>query len=206
MVRTENMRKRIAFTTWVNIAILGIFTASFLVKGNYEFLFYAVTLGAAVFVIEWTDRLFHYSLLAKIGFNLWLFLHFSGGTFKIAGTKLYDTILVPIYGDPFNLLKYDQVIHGYCYFVVTLFVYSIVVHISDKNANKFLIGMITVLAGASIGAINEIIEFSTVVLFDAGDAVGGYYNNALDLIFNFIGAIIAALVVVPGNQKHLETG
>jgi putative membrane protein len=114
-------------------------------------------------------------------------------------------MLVPIYGEPFNILKYDQVIHGYCYFVVTLFVYSIVQHISHKKANPFLIGLITVLAGASIGAVNEILEFTTVVLFDAGDAVGGYYNNALDLIFNFIGAVIAACLVVPRKQKIPET-
>jgi hypothetical protein len=84
-------------------------------------------------------------------------------------------------------------------------VYSVVLYISDKKANLLLIGIITVLAGASIGAINEIVEFSTVVLFDAGEAVGGYYNNAIDLIFNFIGAIIAALVIVPKKQPRLTT-
>lgn len=29
-----------------------------------------------------------------------------------------------------------------------------------------------------------------VVFFDAGKAVGGYYNTALDLIFNLIGATL----------------
>lgn len=196
----KNTKKGIALTTWMNIFIIGVFTTFFLIKGNYEFLFYAFTLGIVVFIIEKTDRIFNYSNLAKVGFNIWLFSHFAGGTFKIAGTKLYDTILVPIYGEPYNILKYDQVIHGYCYFVITLFVYSVVQYISDKKANLLLIGIITVLAGASIGAINEIVEFSTVVLFDAGEAVGGYYNNAIDLIFNFIGAIIAALVIVPKNN------
>ena len=199
------MKKGIAITTWINILIIGCFTAYFLIKGNYEFLFYAVTLGILSFIIEKTDRIFNYSNLAKIGFNIWLFLHFSGGTFKIAGTKLYDTVLIPIIGEPFNILRYDQIIHGYCYFVITMFMYSVVLYISDKKANKFLIGLITLLAGASIGAINEIIEFSTVVFLDAGEAVGGYYNNALDLVFNFIGATIAVFVIVPRNPKHLKT-
>ena len=199
------VKKGIALTTWINLLIIGSFTAYFLIKGNWEFLVYACTVGVLIFIIEKTDRIFNYFNLAKIGFNIWLFLHFSGGAFKIAGTKLYDTVLIPIIGEPFNILRYDQIIHGYCYFVITLFMYSIVLYISDKKANKFLIGLITVLAGASIGAINEIIEFSTVVFFDAGEAVGGYYNNALDLVFNFIGAIIAVLFIVPRNQKHLET-
>ena len=202
MIQTDNMKKKIALTTWINISIIGFYTVYFLIKGNYEFLFYAFTLGIAVFIIEKTDRKFTYSNLAKIGFNIWLFLHFSGGAFKIAGTKLYATMLIPIIGEPYNILKYDQVIHGYCYFVVTLFVYSIVFYISDKSANKFLIGMITVLAGASIGAINEIIEFLTVVFLNAGEDVGGYYNNAIDLIFNFIGAIIAVFVAIPRNQNN----
>ena len=204
MNQTRNTKKAIALTTWINIAILGFFTVFFLIKGNYEFLFYAFTLGAAVFVIELTDRIFNYSAAAKFGFNVWLFLHFAGGAFKIAGTKLYDTMLIPIIGEPFNILKYDQVIHAYCYFVVTLFMYSLVGHISDKNANKFLIGLITVLAGASIGAVNEMIEFSTVVFLNAGEAVGGYYNNALDLVCNFIGATIAAFVIMPEYLKHSQ--
>lgn len=196
--------RSIAATTWVNILILGAFTVYFLMKGNYEFLFYAVTLGIAVFIIHRTDRVFHYSNLAKVGFNIWLFLHFSGGTFYFAGTKLYDTILIPLLGDPFNVLKYDQLIHAYCYFVITLFIFSVVMHIADKNANRFLIGLITVLAGSSIGAVNEMIEFSTVVFFDAGEAVGGYYNNAIDLVCNFIGATVAAFVAVGGSRTKAQ--
>lgn len=201
MDRPAHTTKTIAPTTWINILIIAAFTVFFLLKGNYEFLFYAVTLGIAVYMIHRTDRVFHYSLTAQAGFNLWLLLHFSGGTFYIGGTKLYDLILVPVLGEPFNILKYDQVIHAYCYLVITLFMVSVVMHIADKNANRFLIGLITVLAGSSIGAVNEMIEFSTVVFLDAGDAVGGYYNNALDLVCNFIGATIAAIITVRGKQN-----
>jgi putative membrane protein len=201
MTDIKNAKKGVALTTWVNLFIIGLFTAFFLIKGNYEFLFYAFTLGIVCFIIERTDRIFTYPPLAKIGFNLWVFLHFSGGAFNIAGTKLYDTVLISIIGEPFNLLKYDQVIHGYCYFVITLFMYSVVLYISDRQAPIFLVSLITVLAGASIGAINEIIEFASVVFLDAGQAVGGYYNNALDLVFNFIGAVIAVIIVVRRNPQ-----
>ena len=145
-------------------------------------------------LIEYSDRIFNYLTIAKYGFNIWLFSHFAGGGFKIAGVKLYDTVLIPLIGEPYNILKYDQLIHAFCYVVITLLIYSIVMSIVDKKANKFVVYLIIVLAGASIGAINEIIEFITVIFFNAGDAVGGYINNALDLVFNFIGAIIAVLI------------
>lgn len=191
----KESKKRISINTWINLLIILFFLVFFLLRGNYEFIVYAATVGILVFIIEKTDKIFNYSSFAKWGFNLWLFLHFSGGAFKIAGTRLYDKVLIPIIGEPYNILKYDQLIHGYCYFIITMFIYAIVMKISDKKANKFLVSFIVVLAGSSIGAINEIIEFSTVVFFNAGEAVGGYINNALDLVFNLIGAILAVLII-----------
>jgi len=45
-------------------------------------------------------------------------------------------------------------------------------------------------AGLGLGALNEIVEFIiTVVVQSTG--VGSYVNNALDLVFNFVGALIA---------------
>tara|TARA_Y100000310_G_scaffold100335_1_gene98197 strand:- start:1641 stop:2129 length:489 start_codon:yes stop_codon:yes gene_type:complete len=155
---------------------------------------YAVSILILIFIVEKTDKIFNYPKLAKWFFSLWLFSHLAGGTFRFAGQRLYDIILIPILAEPFNILKYDQFVHGFCYFVFVLFVYSIVLHISNKKANKFLIAFIAVLAAASIGAINEIIEFITVIFFNAADAVGEYYNTILDLVFNFIGAIIGVFV------------
>jgi uncharacterized membrane protein YjdF len=184
--------------TWLNILLLGFFTLLFISKKNYEFLTYTVTLGILIYLIQWSDKFFKYSNLAKYGFSFWLFLHLAGGSFKVAGTRLYDLILIPLVGEPFNILRYDQVIHGYCYFVITLFVYALVTYMLNKTrgkvkVNPFLIGLIVVLASEGISAINEIIEFSTVAFFHA-TGVGDYYNNALDLVFNLIGAIFAVLL------------
>ena len=43
-----------------------------------------------------------------------------------------------------------------------------------------------------LGALNEIIEF-IVTVFVPENNVGGYVNTALDLVFNLIGAVIAAV-------------
>ncbi len=183
--------------------ILTIFTIYFIIVGNYEFLLYTVTLGLLIYLIAISDKIFKYSQLAKWGFTVWLFSHLGGGAFKINGLRLYDTILIDILGDPFFILKYDQAIHLLCYFVITLFVYAIVVHVAKANRKKidnFVVGLMAFLGGMGISAINEIIEFSTVVFFGS-TGVGGYYNNALDLIFNAVGCLLAVFFMNHRNGK-----
>lgn len=41
-----------------------------------------------------------------------------------------------------------------------------------------------------VSAVNEIIELSAVVFFNSS-GVGDYYNNALDMVFNLAGIMIA---------------
>lgn len=44
------------------------------------------------------------------------------------------------------------------------------------------------------GALNEIIEFMTVLVVP-DNGVGGYYNTAIDLCANALGALVAALII-----------
>lgn len=194
------MKNKLSKFAWFNLGILICFTAYFLVKLNFEFLIYAVSISVFIYILEKTDRIFKYTQLAKAGFTAWLFLHLLGGTLYLKGFRLYDTILINLAGEPYNILKYDQAIHVFCYFVMTMFLHSIVMHISEKNAGKITIGFITTLAALGLSAVNEIIEFSAVVFFNS-DGVGGYYNNALDLVFNLIGILIA-IAVLRNNKKQ----
>ncbi len=184
---------RISKNTLVNIVLLASFTVYYLVQLNSEFLIYVVTISAMIYLIEKTDRVFTYGLPAKIGFSTWLFLHLGGGAFKINGARWYDTILIDIVGDPYHILKYDQALHTFCYFVITLFVYAVVRHISKEKANPLAVCLTTAFAAMGISAMNEIVEFSAVVAFNSS-GVGGYYNNALDLVFNLAGVIPAIAV------------
>jgi putative membrane protein len=43
-----------------------------------------------------------------------------------------------------------------------------------------------------LGALNEIVEFAAVVA-SPSTGVGGYYNTALDLVFNGLGATLAVI-------------
>jgi len=177
---------------FLSILIVGLFTIFFIFTKNYEFISYIITLGILIFFILKTDKYFHYSQLAKWGFLIWVILHMAGGSIYVFGTKLYGLMLISLIGEPFNILKYDQVVHFFCYLVFTSFVYSIIKSFTKKNSNKIIVGIITILAAVGVGAFNEIIEFSAVVFFGA-TGVGGYYNNALDLIFNFLGSLVAVI-------------
>lgn len=177
---------------WISLFLLLIFTIYYLFSNNFEFLTYVLALGIVLFIIFKTDKIFKYLPIARWGFTIWMFLHLAGGSFNINGTRLYDIVLIKLIGEPFNILRYDQIVHTFCYFILTLFIYSVVISVSNKKiANKTML-LIVFLAGIGIGAINEIIEFLTVALFNA-KGVGDYFNNSLDLIFNSIGAILAVL-------------
>jgi putative membrane protein len=197
-----NPIKKLNLTTIINIILLLSFTVHFMIIGSYEFLLYAVTLFILIYLIEMSDKFFNYSNLAKGGFTVWLLLHLAGGGLKIAGTRIYDIILIDLIKAPYHILKYDQMMHMLSFFVMTLFVYSIILSISDKKANKWVIILIAFLGGLGIGAINEVIEFVAVIFFDAAQAVGDYYNTALDLVFNTIGALAAVLFASKTQKKE----
>lgn len=55
-------------------------------------------------------------------------------------------------------------------------------------------GIVLVMAGLGIGALNEILEF-VVSICVPGSGVGGYINTSLDLCADLIGAILALLYI-----------
>lgn len=192
---------------YVSAFILLIFTIYFVAVGNFEFLIYTATLGLLIWLLGISDKKFRYFHSAKWGFAIWLFGHLGGGGFKVGEQRLYDTILMDWVGDPFFILRYDQAIHIFCYFVITLLIYSIllsVVKAKKSKMDRFVIGLIAFLGGMGVSAINEIIEFSTVVFFEA-TGVGGYYNNAIDLVFNAIGALIAVFFMRNHSLEEPES-
>lgn len=118
----------------------------------------------------------------------------GGGLIKIGGTRLYDLILIDLVGAPFFIFKYDQLIHTYCYFVIFILVYFVISKYFPKK-NHFALLVVSVLVAAGVGVLNEVIELAMVVFAGAAEAVGDYYNNALDLVFNLIGSVIAAVLM-----------
>jgi putative membrane protein len=163
----------------------------YLIKANYEFVIYIVVAGLALWLVIFGDKHLNFHPIAVGGFSLWVFFHMIGGSLSINGIRLYDSIIIPLIGEPYNILKYDQAIHIFCYMVIALLLYGVAKsYFKKENWFTFLI---VVLAATGIGALNEIFElFAVIVAGSTG--VGGYFNNALDLIFNLIGSIIGVFI------------
>lgn len=182
------VKKVIYYLTGIFLALCLIF---YIIKGNYEFVMHIIVAGLALGLVRWADKKVKFNVVAVGGFSIWVLLHMLGGMLSFNGVRLYDTILIPILKEPFNILKYDQLLHTYVYLVIAMLLYDVAKPYIKKE--NFLMLLIVVLAVTGVGALNEIFELGAVV-FTGSTGVGGYYNNALDLIFNLIGAIIGVII------------
>ena len=62
--------------------------------------------------------------------------------------------------------------------------------LKDISQHLVALSIVVIMAGLGIGALNEIVEaLVSAVVVNSG--VGGYINTALDLIADFLGAILA---------------
>ena len=156
---------------------------------NFEFLFYGITTVILIALLHKGDQHFKFGPKVLWGFNIWIVLHILGGLLPVGDSVLYSFVLIDLIGEPYSILKYDQLVHFYCYFIAALLIWKIV---SDLNSNSLITtSIITILAASGIGGVNEIIEFlATVFIPDTN--VGGYENTAIDIVSNFLGACAAA--------------
>ena len=69
--------------------------------------------------------------------------------------------------------------------------------LSKKDMKRFSVGLVVIMAGAGLGALNENIEFLLVVLLPQ-TGIGGYENTSLDLWSNLVGATVAYFLARSG--------
>jgi putative membrane protein len=182
--------------------LLGILALLF---KNYEFLLYAITVTFVIALLFATDQYFKYSKTGLWLFNSWLVLHILGGLAYYQGIRFYDLMLLDIVGEPYQILKYDQFVHFYCYIAISILMWSVVHKIAKDNANYVVICIITILAASSLGAINEIIEFIAAITLDRS-GVGGYMNTLIDLVANLLGAITGTIYMYTKNNPAKYVG
>ncbi len=184
----------------VSFSLAGLLTLLTLVAQNYEFLLYAITVIVLVAIIYKTDQYFGFARIGLWLFNGWLVLHILGGLASYDGVRFYDLMLLDLVGAPYDILKYDQFVHFYCYVVISILMWSVIQKIARPDASVVVVCVVTVLASSSLGAINEVIEFLAVVWF-ATEGVGGYTNTAIDLVANLLGAIAGTLFMLARQGK-----
>jgi len=160
-----------------------------LLAGNHEFLLYAAVSLVLIGLIHAGDGRFAFNTSVLWGVNLWLVLHILGGLWPVGDSVLYSLVLIDLIGEPYAILKYDQVVHAYCYFIVALLLWQVVSGARQTLGFGLLAGL-TVFAAMGVGGGNEIIEFAATVLVPDTN-VGGYENTAIDLVANFLGACLA---------------
>ena len=143
-----------------NVIALIIFTIIFLSRKNYEFLIYVGVIIFFLALILLTNKKVDYPNVVLWGLTVWALLHMSGGGLFVGEKKLYELILIPIFGEPYNIFRYDQFVHIIGFGVATLAMFYVLKPILKNNLKKFVaLSIIVVMAGLGVGALNEIIEF-----------------------------------------------
>lgn len=179
------------------------FSAYFLAIGNFEFIIYVATMLVflAVFIRAQPHVRFPVFLLWLL--SLWGLAHMAGGGVPVGSGTLYALRVLPLIeqGD-LVLLKYDQIVHFYGFGVTAVVMWHVLVTNHVALAGTRSAYAYAALASMGLGTVNEMIEFTAVVVLgDTG--VGGYVNNALDLVFNALGAVTAmAVLAVTGSGRR----
>jgi hypothetical protein len=200
MAIPENSARRRRFTPGV-VAALGFGVAYTIAAavyslsmGNTEFVFYVAVMAALGLLVAGVHWRVGFSTALIWALAVWGLSHMAGGLVKTGadGDVLYNLWL---FGSTDGRgLKFDQLVHAYGFGIATWAVWEALrVRLVRKHPDSIIL-LACVLAGQGLGATNEIIEFTATKIMTKTN-VGGYDNNAWDLVFNLAGCLIAALVI-----------
>jgi hypothetical protein len=172
------------------------FTIFYLSIGNYEFLWYVAVVVLFVVLIGTTLHKTKFDYFILWGLSIWGLLHMAGGGVRVGGDVLYALRLIPIVdvSGEFFILKFDQVVHAFGFGVATLLMFHLLKPAIGNKVSRRVVYFAAAAAGMGLGALNEVVEFIAVLVFPS-TGVGGYYNTALDLVFNLIGVVIAVIFI-----------
>lgn len=172
------------------------FLLYFFYAHNYEFILYVIVLLVLATIIAASFEKVKYSYVSLWLLTIWAVLHVAGGAIPTAEGVLYSKMLINIVGEPYNILKYDQLVQMFGFFTATIVMWEVLAPtlLHNVGKHKVRLAIILIAAGMGLGALNEVIEFITRI-FDPNNGVGGYVNTSLDLIANLLGASLAYLFI-----------
>lgn len=182
----------------ITAAYLLLATGWIFAVGNYEFLAYIavmLVLAGVVFVIH---RRVGLPLALICCLSAWGALHLAGGLVPLPNGWDTGGEIPVLYNwhiaGPF--FKYDQVVHAFGFGITTWLCWCGLAALAPGQQRPPGVGALTLCAaaGMGLGALNEVIEF-TITLLVPDNNVGGYVNTALDLTYNMLGAVLAAIVL-----------
>lgn len=182
--------------------IFGGFTIYYLLNFNLEFLIYIVVIVVITLLVYFSHKKLDYSHGVLWALVAWGAMHMAGGGVPVGDGVLYQVVLLPL-SENYPIFRFDQLVHMFG-FGACVFVMRDVLKIDLKTStftHRFGMGLVLVMGAMGFGALNEVIEFSATVV-DPNNGVGGYVNNALDLVFNLLGALVALFILrIKENKK-----
>jgi len=181
------------------IAFNLIFLVLAVVHKNLEFVFYSINFFLGVVILYLFKKQIGLTPLLALGFVLSMVLHMAGGLINTNGMRLYEFYFIE------GVIKYDNITHFFGTFLLTIAGYNLLKYnFWNKESRSDYIHLFLVLVlGYGLGSLNEIIELMYSVSLGYEKEVGDYLNNALDLAFNFIGALAATLVIALKERKFI---
>lgn len=184
-------------TYFLVVYAIGFIILSFM-DNNIEFLFYSFIMFLLSVIVVLFHKHIRLTSSLIIGLILISVLHTLGGHFFIGSVRLYDLWLIN------GILRYDNLVHFIGYYVTTLIAYNLLFpYLEDRiRLNRIFLSLLLIFIASGIGAFNEIFELSAVIFLNAGQQVGDYMNNALDLLFNFFGSLTACFYLMYYYKKH----
>ena len=178
----------------INLALIAGFGSLFLRMQNYEFVIYVGVIIFFLCLVGISINKVDYTLASLIGLTGWSALHLAGGGVTIGEGRLYDVMLIRL-SETFPIWRYDQLVHIWGFGASTLVAFSLLKpSLKDPRGHLVAVGIILVMAGLGMGALNEIVEFVVSSIIPRS-GVGGYINTALDLCADLVGSILALLYI-----------
>ncbi|WP_343081580.1 DUF2238 domain-containing protein [Ostreiculturibacter nitratireducens] len=185
---------------WFTVAYIAGFSVWFLTIGNYEFIWYIVTMVVMIALVGFNLRVAEFPVGLLWALTLWGLAHMAGGGVPVGDSVLYAKVLVPLTENgELTMLKYDQLVHAYGFGVTAWLLFHILRRNHPGMQGGWSIYVYPAIGSMGLGSVNEIIEFAAVVSMSE-TGVGGYFNTALDLVFNAAGAIIAVIWLAARNR------
>ena len=178
----------------VNVAGMVLFTALFMQKNNFEFLYYnaAIVLSIVpVIVLVWsTESTGNYPSWLLWALTGWGVLHMAGGLVYVGGTRLYDIDIIPLLTGV-GVFRFDRLVHA-----VGLFLLTICLHSMKLPWRRWAIEKNTGVAGTMLifAVLQEGLEqVGSAILPQTG--VGDYIDTTGDIIADVIGIAFALLCI-----------
>ena len=188
------MKKRHIVLLLINVAQIVGFGSLFLARLNYEFIIYVGVIVLLLCLIGGSIRKVDYTLGSLVGLTVWSTLHLAGGSITIGAGRLYDVMLIRL-SETYPVWRYDQLVHIWGFGASTLVVFSLLrSSLKRPLEHPVALGIVLVMAGLGMGALNEILEFAVTICVPQS-GVGGYMNTSLDLCADLIGAILGLLYI-----------